>query len=251
MAATTTTAGSTRSRLAAAIAFACLITGAVAIGASAPADAVKPKILGHTKKTPKPSCPTPEQTPFPPRKGCQVFGEVTGFQIRANGKRGLMKAPADGKIVAWSVDLARPDPAERKFFSEVLGDRAFNGAPTARLSILTRAKKRKFRLRAQSPTQNLKSLLDRRHYFTLNNPISVKKGWIAALTSQTWVPNFAHNLPGDDLWRASREPGRCDAPPQANLTERSRPHLGVGSTRTYGCSYNDARLLYWAYFVKD
>ncbi len=251
MAATTTQAGSTRSRaaIAAAAAFACLAGGVVAIGGSEQADGAKAKEIGKTKKEPKPSCPTPSGNDFPPKKGCQVLGEVTGFQAHADGKKGLMKAPADGHIVGWAVDLSRPNKDEQKFFARKLGDRAFNGEPSARLSLLTRSNnnKKKYRLRAQSPATKLGSLLGRRQYFTLNNPIPVKQGWISALTTQTWVPDFAHDLPGDDLWKASRTAKRCDG--EANLTKRSRPHQDPGSTRVYGCSYDDARILYWAYFV--
>jgi hypothetical protein len=251
MAATTTQAGSTRSRsvIAAAGAFACLVAGVVAIGPASDADGARAKEIGKTGSTPKASCPSPSGS-FPARKGCQAFGEVTGFQAHANGKEGLMKTPADGHIVGWAVELARPNKQEQKFFSNVLGDRAFNGQPSARLSLLTRANKKRYRLRAHSPAVKLGSLLGRTQYFTLNNPIEVNKGWIAALTSQTWVPNFAHDLPGDgNLWKASRTENRCEG--KRNLTKRSRPHLDPGSTRVYGCAYNDARVLYWAYFVKS
>jgi hypothetical protein len=253
MAATTTQAGSTRSRsvIAAAVAFACLVAGVVAIGPADVAGGAKAKEIGKTKKTPKASCPSPSGNDFPPKKGCQAFGEVTGFQAHGDGKSGLMKAPADGHIVGWAVELSRPNKGEQKFFEDVLGDRAFDGEPSARLSLLTRANnKKRYRLRAQSPAVKLGSLLGRPQYFTLNNPIEVRKGWISALTSQTWTPNFAHDLPGkadDNLWKASRTENRCNS--FKDKTERSRPHLDPGSTRVYGCSYNRARVLYWAYFV--
>lgn len=229
-----------------AAAFACLAAGAVAIGAALPADAAKPKEIGKTKRTPGPSCPTPSNPPFPDRKGCQVLGEVTGFQVRADDKHGLMKAPADGSIVAWSVDLARPNKDERNFFEDVLGNEAFDGAPSARLALLTHSSEKKFRLRARSPVEKLTRLMGRRQYFTLNQPIEVEKGWISAITTETWVPNFAHDLHGDDLWKASRTKSRCEG--EANLTKHSHPHKGVGTIRRYGCGYEDARLIYWSYF---
>jgi hypothetical protein len=255
MAATTTQAGSTRGRtaLAAVAAFACLVGGIAALGGSEQADGARAKEIGKTKKAPKPSCPTPSGSNVPARKQCQAFGEVTGFQIAGDGKNGLMKAPSDGEIVGWAVDLSRPSRDEQRFFEDVLGNRGFNGQPSGRLSLLTRANnKGRYRLRAQSPAVKLGSLLGRRQYFTLNNPISVRQGWIAAFTSQTWTPNFAHDLqrPGsDNIWRASRTEKRCNS--LKDLTERSRPHLDPGSTRVYGCKYNRARVLYWAYFVPD
>lgn len=249
MAATTTQAGSARGRLATAAAFACLIAAAVALSPAGDAGASKAKEIGKTGNTPKASCPTPSGNDFPPRRGCQVLGEVTGFQLSAEGKDGLMKVPADGHIVGWAVDLSRPAPDERKFFEKVLGNRAFNGAPSARLSMISKANGRKYRLRGQSPVTKLNPLLGRRQYFTLNNPIPVNKGWTAALTTQTWVPAFAHDLRNDDLWRASRASGRCEG--EKNLTQRSKPHLHVGTVETYGCTYSDARIIYWAYFKKS
>ena len=255
MAATTTQAGSTRSRsvIAAAGAFACLVAGVVAIGPASDADGARAKEIGKTGDTPKPSCPTPDSNNFPPRKACRAYGEVTGFQVRGNGKQGLMKVPADGHIVGWAVDLSRPNKKEQKFFEDVLGDRAFNGQPSARIAFVTHSAKKKYRLRAQGPNVKLGSLLGRRQYFTLNNPIEVHKGWIAAITSKTWIPNLAHDLPGGkekNRWRASRRSKFCDDTPQSNLTEKSHPHNKVGSTKVYGCTYDD-RLLYWAYFVKS
>lgn len=229
-----------------AAALGCLLTGALALSSGEEAGAARAKEIGKTKSYPKPSCPTPSGS-HPARAECQVLGEVTGFQISANGKDGLMKVPRDGHIVGWAVDLSRPSKSEQQFFEKVLGDRAFNGSPSARLAMLSKAAGRKYRLRGQSPVARLGPLLGRRQYFTLNNPIEVKQGWTAALTTQTWVPAFAHDLRNDDLWRASRESDRCEG--FKNLTERSRPHLGKGTVRRYGCTYRDARILYWAYFV--
>jgi hypothetical protein len=247
-----TTAGSSRRRRGAiAGAFAALAACLIAIGAftsaaSGRADGVKK--LGKTAHTPQPSCPTPSGSP-PPKKQCQAFGEVTGFQKKADGKKNLFQVPAQGKIVGWAVDLAKPDKKERNFFAKVLGDQAADGAPTARIALLSKADGKKYRLRAQSPRMSLNSLLGEQQVFTLNNPIPVQKKWIVALTTPTWIPNFAHDFGGSDRWVASRTRKRCTG--EKNLTQRSSPHTGVGSTRVYACTYNDARLLYWAYFVPD
>src|SRR5688572_23198054 len=86
------------------VALACIAFGIqVAVGASA-------KQLGKTKDTPSPNCPENDNY------SCQVTGQVTGFQRSADGKRGLFKVPEDGKIVAWSVDLADPSKSERETF---------------------------------------------------------------------------------------------------------------------------------------
>ncbi len=246
-----TTAGSIRRRGAIAAAFAALALGVIALVALIPASAGAGggggEELGKTAKTPPPSCPSPPGNSFPARKACQALGKVTGFQRRADGKAGLFKVPSDGTIVGWSVDLAKPDRKEREFFAEVLGDEAIGGDPTARLALLSAADGRKYRLREQSPRINLSSLLGQRQYFTLNDPIAVRKNWVVALTTPTWIPNFAHDFGGDDRWRASRGKERCEG--KKNLEDRSKPHSDVGSTRAFACNYSDARLLYWAYFV--
>lgn len=226
---------------------ACLIAiGIFTIPASGQGSDVKK--IGKTKDTPRPSCPSPSGS-FPPKKGCQALGEVTGFQKKADGKKNLMQVPSQGKIVGWSVALAKPDKSERDFFERVLGDNAADGAPTARLALLSKADGKKYRLRAQSPRMNLNGLLGEKQVFTLNNPIPVQSKWTVALTTPTWIPNFAHDYGSSDRWVASRTRRRCDG--EKNLTERSSPHTGIGTTRVYACTYNDARLLYWAYFVPD
>ena len=64
-------------------------------------------VLGQTAETPPPSCPgkivnNVEVIP------CRVEGHVTGFQAIAGGVAQPYEAPFDGKIVAWSITLAKP-----------------------------------------------------------------------------------------------------------------------------------------------
>lgn len=226
------------------------MTAVVAVGIAMPAaDAAKTKTLGKTEKTPKASCPTPKGNDFPPRKGCQALGEVTGFQKKADGKKDLFEVPKAGTIVGWGVKMSKPSKKEQDFFDEVLGDEG-GGKPLARLALLSKADGSKYRLRAQSPKMGLRSELGNKVTYTLNDPIPVQKKWIVGITTPTWVPNFAHDLEGhEDSWQASRTKKRCEG--EKNLTERSKPHKGVGTTRVYNCSYQKARLLYWAYFVPN
>jgi hypothetical protein len=234
-------------------AFAVLCAALVAIGvATSPADATKAHAIGNTKHTPNPSCPGPKGSNVPVEKQCQVMGEVTGFQAGADKKkRGLMRIPKDGHVVGWSVDLAHLRKKQRKTFSDILGDMGFKGKPTARLAILKRvnsSKSEQYKLKKQSRTVKLAPYYNSRPYFTLNKPLKVQKGEIVALTTRTWVPNFAHkNLSNSDRWKASRNPHRCNS--FNDLTKRSKPQENKGSTRRYGCTYRQARLLYWGYFV--
>jgi hypothetical protein len=202
-------------------------------------------LLGRTPKTPRPTCPTPHSSDAPPEKSCQAMGRVTGFQISANGVRQPFKVRRPGTIVAWSVDLSRPSKKERDFFETQLSK---SGPPRGRLSILKRKKAGPYKLVKQSPVVNLKSSLGSRAVITLADPLRVRKGMIVALTTPTWLSNLADFGASDsDVWRASREQGQCTQ--AEDLLKRSRPQQKVGGMRDYSCTYEGARLLYWAYLV--
>ena len=192
---------------------------------------------------------------YPASKQCFGVNTVTVFQTKAAGKGGTSKVPANGAIVAWSVDLAKPSEEEVNFF-----DDAFGGGSTARLSILKAQGKGRYTLTKQSPRVDLTAAAGREPIFTLKKPLKVKKGLTVALTTETWLANFAHDgklTSSGDRWRASRLKKRCGDDPQKSPQEneddifKSKPHTKKGSTRTYGCIYDSARVLYSAYFAPD
>ena len=212
------------------------------------------KIIG-SRDNPKPSCPTPDKDTYPAAKQCLGVNTVTAFQTKAGGKGGTSKVPGDGSIVAWSVDLAKPSEDEVSFF-----DKAFGGGPSARLSILKPKGKGRYKLTKQSPRVDLSASAGRQPIFTLNKPLKVKKGLTVALTTQTWIANFAHDgklSSSGDRWRASRLKKRCGDDPQKSPQEneddifKSKPHTKKGTVRTYGCIYDSARVLYTAYFAPE
>jgi len=213
-------------------------------------------VIGATKRTPPPTCPTPSGQNPPAEKLCQVMGKVTGFQLRADGRSGIFKVREPGRIVAWSVDLSRPNRDERDFFEDALGSDNLGVDPVARLAILSKQGDGEFKLTKQSPLVDLKPFLGERPIFTLNDPLKVKPGLIVALTTPTWLPNFGLAGPETDAWRASRNKGQCGDEPgdsakanEADLTKRSRAQQKVGDTRSYACRYESARLLYRAFLA--
>jgi hypothetical protein len=225
----------------------------VALGLTAAgADGRSAKTLGKTKTTPKPSCPAPKRDSYPASKDCLTYASVTGFQTHAAGRKGIFKVPERGHIVGWSVDMSKPRSSERKIFNEL-----FDGHPLARISILNKQDGANFKLTKQSPAVDLNSSYGERPIFTLQKPLGVQKGRIVALTTKTWVPNFAHGagVGQRDRWRASRRKGRCGndrtktSRQNRNDLLASKPQQKVGSTKSYRCSYSSARVLYWAYFV--
>jgi hypothetical protein len=211
-------------------------------------------VLGRTAHTPKPNCPTPKGENVPADERCQAMGRVTGFQISADGARGPYKVHQAGRIVAWSVNLARPSKEEQTFFADVLDK---SGPPSARLSILKAKGHGQFKLVKQSPVVQLKSMLGNKPVFTLTDPLRVREGLVVALTTPSWVSNLADaGATESDAWRTSRDPGECGtetddsaAENEDDLTTRSRPQQKVGTVRAYACKYTGARILYRAYLA--
>jgi hypothetical protein len=243
-----TTAGSLRRRSRAALAFAALAATVTAIGIAIPADAAKPKTLGKTKHTPKPACPTNTSS-----NPCEAIGSVTGFQMKADGKKHIFEAKRNGKLVAWSVDVSRPTKkpkgGQQGFFADLFGNNNYGNGPTARISVLKRVKGKVYKLKSEGPVQKMGKLLGREQFFTLDNPLPIKRGDILALTTPTWLSAFTPSVSGDDnRWRASRQSGKCVD--RADIVA-GKPHQKLDTKRKYGCTYSGARLLYWGYYVPN
>jgi hypothetical protein len=245
--------GTDRRRVAIAAGFACalaLLVAATWPGAagSAPARVV---VLGKTDSTPRPSCPgkivaNVEVIP------CRVEGHVTGFQAIAGGVPRPYEAPFDGKIVAWSITLSRPSRTDNDQMTNEVGFfNEFLGQPSqARIGVLRPvegSKPPKFTLVRQSPLEVLNPYFGSTPIFALDHPLSVLRGQVVALTIPTWAPMFAFNVEEDNTWRGSRLPDHCSSKEDI---QNGNPQQGVGKTKTYGCYYSNARLLYTATLVK-
>jgi hypothetical protein len=231
---------------------ACLLAVLVAIVApraeSAPLQVV---VLGQTAEAPPASCPgkivnNVEVTP------CRVEGHVTGFQAVAGGVPRPFEVPFNGKIVAWSITLAKPSTTETPTTSNEVGFfDEFLGTPSqARIGILRPvegSKPPKYTLVRQSPLEVLNPYFGTTPIFALERPLSVLQGQIVALTIPTWAPMFAFNVQDDNTWRGSRLPEHCASKEDI---QNGNPQQGVGKTKTYGCYYSNARLLYTATLVK-
>jgi hypothetical protein len=242
-----------RTRALAALGFACalaLIIAATWPGAadSAPARVV---VLGKTDSTPPPSCPgkivnNVEVIP------CRVEGHVTGFQAIAGGVPRPYEAPFEGKVVAWSITLARPSNTDNDNMTDEIGFfNEFLGTPSqARIGVLRPVEGSnppQFKLIRQSPLQVLNPYFGSTPVFALDHPLSVLQGDVIALTIPTWAPMFAFNVTEDNTWRGSRLPQHCSSKEDI---QGGHPQQGIGKTKTYGCYYSNARLLYTATLVK-
>jgi hypothetical protein len=242
------------SRAIAALGFACALVLLVAVAWPGAADSAPARVvvLGKTDSTPSPSCPgkivnNVEVVP------CRVEGHVTGFQAIAGGVPRPYEAPFDGKIVAWSITLSRPSRTdgdnmtnEVGFFDEFLGKPS-----QARIGVLRPvegSKPPQFTLVRQSPLQVLNSYFGSTVIFALDHPLSVLRGQVVGLTIPTWAPMFAFNVSEENTWRGSRLPKHCSSKEDI---QGGHPQQGVGKTKTYGCYYSNARLLYTATLVKE
>jgi hypothetical protein len=209
-------------------------------------------VLGQTAETPPPSCPGKIVNNVEV-KPCRVEGHVTGFQSIADGIARPYEAPYDGKIVAWSITLAKPSTVETdtttdevKFFDEFLGEPS-----EARIGILKPIEGTnppKYTLVRQSPLEVLNPFFGTTPIFALKHPLSILQGQVVALTIPTWAPMFAFNVSSENTWRGSRLPEHCSSKEDI---QDGHPQQGVGKTKTYGCYYSNARLLYTATLVKS
>lgn len=235
------------------IAAAGLLAALVVVASPSAADSapLRVVVLGQTPETPPASCPgkivnNVEVTP------CRVEGHVTGFQAIADGLARPYEAPFEGKIVAWSITLAKPSTKETDTTTDEVGFfDDFLGTPSqARIGVLRPvegSKPPQYKLVRQSPVEILNPYFGSTPVFALDHPLTVLKGQVVALTIPTWAPMFAFNVSADNTWRGSRLPEKCSSKEDI---QTGHPQQGVGKIKTYGCYYSNARLLYTATLVK-
>ena len=220
--------------LAAAIVFAASL--AIAIGVGNAGAAPKIAVLGSAAPA-SASCP----------QDCQAIGKTTGVQLSIGKVKSPFAVPYPGKIVAWSIKLSSPTDKQIDFFEDFFG-----GAPQARLSVLKPVAKQIkqgkpiYRLKAQSPVEDLMPFLGQTTTFQLGSPIKVKAGQVVGLTVPTWAPAFAVNLGGGTSWMASRKKENCT---KAADIQAGSAQQALGKDRSYGCIYKTARLLYSATLI--
>jgi hypothetical protein len=222
--------------------------GAAAIAAASPqGTASRSIVLGKTTNYPESGCPAPES--------CEVVARVTGLQMMADGLAHPFKSPVDGQLVAWWLKLPKLQSSQISSFS-----RLFGGKPAARIAVLRRGKRGRFRLVRQSATASLEPDLGKkgRARYRVDPPLLVKQGDYVGVTAVTWVPAFAVNLDAAaNFWLASRPKDRCDTPPSSQPKKfeayyrRSEAQLRSSTVKLYQCTYSTARLLYWARIVPE
>jgi hypothetical protein len=185
--------------------------------------------IGATAQRQVPSCPA---------NPCQAVSRTTGYQARAGAARNVMVAPADGKVVAWTISLGKPRPKQIRFFDENYG-----GASKAGISVLRSGTKLFRRVVGHSPLQSLQPYFGQTVQFPLDRALTVRKGYRIALTVPSWAPALALGMGDDSSWRASRSPAQCDEPGTQTA------QLDLADLTRYRCLYRTARLTYTATLI--
>jgi hypothetical protein len=207
------------------------VFAALAVPSAAPARVIEVGTLAGEQELPVPSCPT---------RPCFAVSRTTGYQAKVGATRGLMVAPAAGRVVAWTIRLSRPGRSQVSFFNRRLG-----GEASAGLSLLKPGRRLFGRVMAQSPIVQLQPFFGQTVQFPLEQSLPAKKGQLLALTVPTWAPALATNLGGDTSWRASRPAGECDD------TETQTAQAEVKDLAQYRCLYQRVRLTYTATLVTE
>jgi hypothetical protein len=171
---------------------------------------------------------------------CQAVTRSTGYQAKVGPDRELYRAPADGRIVAWSIGLGKPGPKQTAFFEERYG-----GAAQAAVVVLDTGKKLARTVVAKAPLQRLTEYFGQTVQFPLTRTLRIRKGQYIGLTVPTWAPALQIGLPSDTSWRSSRAKTGClDTTTQFAL-------LGGRTFATFNCLYKTARLTYSATFISS
>jgi hypothetical protein len=222
-------------------------TLAIVLGGGSAGAAPRVVVLGAAAPA-TPSCPA----------NCQAVGKTTGFQTGITGTRNPFVVPVRGSVVAWSIKTGapstKPNPNNNNQSDMEFFNKTFGGAPSARISVLKpimkKVKRGKpiYKLKSQSPVEQLSDFLGQTTTFTLDTPLRVKPSNVVALTVPTWAPAFAVNQSSNTRWQASRKKGTCT---DTEDILAGTPQDAVGSLRAYGCVYRTARLLYSATVVAD
>ncbi len=205
--------------------------GALALASIAAASSIREIGVDSGEPFQKPGCP----------QNCAAITRVTGFQARIGKKKNPYLVGRKGKIVAFTLDLAKPNGEQMDYFTS-----NFGATPKAGIAVLKMSdKNRKGRLVARSGNFNLKPYLGTKPTFALNKPLPVPRRSVIALVVPTWAPAFTTKLASSYSWRASRSSSTCE-----DFTQRA-VHTKVGKTRSYGCIYKTARMQYSADFVPN
>ena len=170
-----------------------------------------------------PPTTSPETVPSCPGSPCLAVSRTTGFQVKVGTTHNPVAAPRAGTVVAWSIDLGKPNATQIKFFNANEG-----GPSTAGIAILRPQTKPNltYKLIAQSPLVKLEPYFGKTAQFPLETTLQVKKGDVIALTVPSWAPALGPGLHERDL--LARQPPESPVH-EHELTDHADRDRHVGS----------------------
>ncbi len=192
--------------------------------------------LGAVPDAVRGSCPgTPADM-----QSCQALTRATAYQAKVGPDRDLYQAPADGRIVAFTLALGAPTKAQVAFF-----EKNYGGGAQAALVVLDSGKKLSRTVVAKGPVVRLNDYLGQNVQFPIINTLPIREGQYVALTVPTWAPVMQIGLGAETSWRSSRASTGC-----LNLTAQAAL-LGSKSNALFRCLYKGVRLTYSATFISN
>jgi hypothetical protein len=180
----------------------------------------------------------PDATPTCPSSPCLAVSRTTGYQAKVVDSRSVFIVPANGRIVAWTISLGKPNTRQIDFFDSNYGE------ASAGLTILRRGKRLYHRVMGESPIEKLQPYFGQKVQFPLTTSIPVKKGYVVGLTVPTWAPALTQLLDNGSAWRASRAKGKCDN------TDTQTAQTRLQQRTQYRCLYR-AQLTYSATMITN
>ncbi len=220
-----------------------LVAAALTLCAVLPATAAaKITELGTLADGVRGSCPAAGTTivPVPAGQRCQALTKLTAYQAKVGPERSMYQAPADGRIVAWTIALGKPGPKQTDYFEERYG-----GAASAAVVVLDPGDKLRRQVVSKAPQQVLTDYFGQTVQIPLAQTLPIKKGQYVALTVPTWAPAMQLGLTADTSWRSSRNQSGCnDYTTQFAL-------LGSRASALFRCLYKGVRLTYSATFISE
>jgi hypothetical protein len=200
---------------------------ACAVGAAASTASAKMYELGATPVAATVSCPD----------NCFVVTRTTALEVQTGALKYPTTVPANGRVVAFSLQLGSLSDKQIHFFNSTYG-----GTSRVQIAVLRPKPKRVFDVVAETGVFRIQPFFGTTVQFPLDTALPVQKGDVIALTVPTWAPVLAVNLPMENGWRASR-PNNC----RDLLTQTAQ--MTVGNSTAYKCLYQTARVTYTATLI--
>src|SRR5581483_9672974 len=172
-----------------------------------------------------------------------LLTRVSALETLRDGKAYPTRAPADGRIVAFTVGLSALDTNRSQRLTEIKSaDAAYGGTTQLQLTVLRqvgKASKRVWKVVGVSEVEHVQPYLGLVVQIPLDTTVAVQKNDVLALTTPTWAPVLSLFQDAKKFaYRQSRK-ANCTRPP--NL---SQAQVTLNRSTTYKCDCPGTRVEY-------